>query len=475
MMRARMWAGLLTLGVATPAALGQGFGGVQRIEGIGPCVTTAFPPGERNRLFVLEIHGRVRLIENGVLQTTPFLDFAATAGAGNGATGLAFDPDFANNGYFYIVHTARSVPPAPFGLTLVRYKVSESNPNLADPASRTPLLVTDSLGEHTGGWVDFAPDGLLYMSTGDNHNADNGQNRTNLAGKILRLNVHADDFPDDPVRNYAIPPGNPFAGPGDPGADEIWAIGLRNPFRCSFDRLTGDFWIADVGESRAEEINRSPYTTAGLNYGWPCYEGAAVRTTDGVCASLHDATFPLVHLPRSVSSCVIGGFVYRGCANPGMVGRYVFGTCSTGVVRSIDPARPATSLITHTSQLSGLTGLYGFGEDADGELYFCSFAGLFKLLPPTEGAYTDCNANGRADACEIADGSAPDENNDGLPDTCTRLCPADFDASGAVTVNDLFFFLHRYFQGALSADLNASGGLDPGDLFTFLRTYFVGC
>lgn len=457
--------------LATPAAA-QGFASSLRVAGIANVTAIAYPPGERNRLFILDQRGVIRILEQGsTLRATPFLDAsAAVGGSQNGATGLAFAPDYATSGQFFIFHSA------PAGqVVLARYQSSPADPNLAKPESRTIILQRPGTAQHTGGWIDFGPDGYLYISGGDAWRNDSGsgspQGINDWTGKFFRIDVRGDDFPTDPLRNYAVPPSNPFAG-AIPGLDEVWALGIRNAYRCSFDRLTGDLWIADVGGTQREEVNlESAGDPGGRNYGWPCWEGT---WRGSGCQTTGPHTPPVLDLSRSVSTCILGGYVYRGCANRDMQGRYTFSRCWSSVALwSFDPKNPAGTLVQQVP--AGVAGsVLGFGEDAEGELYMCTTNGLYKLLPPPD-AFTDCNANGRPDACEIADGSASDVNQDGLPDSCTRLCPADFDASGALAIGDLFFFLQRWFAAAPDADFNHDAAIGAQDLLDFVGAYLAGC
>lgn len=280
------------------------------------------PPGDYDRLFIVEKTGHIKILNlaTGQVLSTPFLDVSsqiATASE-SGLLGLAFDPDFTHNGRFYVdlVNTS--------GDTEVRrYQVSATDPNKADAATATPVIQIDQpsgLFNHKGGWLGFGPDGDLYVSLGDGGGAGdpsgNGQNIDSLLGKILRLNVSGDDFPADPARNYAIPADNPFVS--KPGADEIYAFGLRNPWRPSFDDGLGTFYIADVGQNKWEEIDIGQ---AGANYGWNVIEGpeqfAGGPLTGG------SAVPPIYTYNHSVGQSITGGYVYRGPSD-GLQGSYFF-------------------------------------------------------------------------------------------------------------------------------------------------------
>ncbi|MCZ6816143.1 MAG: PQQ-dependent sugar dehydrogenase, partial [Planctomycetota bacterium] len=251
--------------------------------GLNRPVFVTSPAGDVDRLFVVEQHtGRIRIISlgDGTINGTAFLTVTGLAtGNEQGLLGLAFHPDYAANGFLYVNFTAND------GTTHIRRYTASSDPNLADPASALTILTySQPQSNHNGGWLGFGPDGYLYIATGDGgggndndtgHTASTGNAQDvmdNLLGKILRLDVNGDDFPIDANRNYAIPPDNPFVGVA--GDDEIWAYGLRNPWRASFDRRTGDFYIGDVGQREREEINVLPGSSiGGENYGWRLREG----------------------------------------------------------------------------------------------------------------------------------------------------------------------------------------------------------
>ena len=230
-----------------------------------------------------------------------------------GLLGLAFDPDYASNGFFYV----DLINPAG-DAEIRRYHVS-ANPNVADAASVTPVITIDqtTATNHKAGWLGFGPDGYLYNANGDGGSTPNAaQDVDSLLGKILRIDVHADAFPGDPARNYAIPADNPFVGAA--GADEIFALGLRNPWRPSFDRGLGDFYIADVGKTQWEEIDIGQ---KGANYGWPAFEGPAVFQGGPVTGGT--AVPPIYFYDHSVGQSITGGYVYRGEAEA-LQGQYFF-------------------------------------------------------------------------------------------------------------------------------------------------------
>ena len=236
-------------------------------SGLNQPLFAAAPPGDTGRLFLVEKTGQIKVLDlaSGQVLATPFLNLSGqilTDGE-RGLLGLAFDPDFASNGLFYVDLINMSGD-----AEIRRYHVS-GNPNVADPASATPIITIDqtTASNHKAGWLGFGPDGYLYNSNGDGGvPPTSAQDINSLLGKILRIDVHGDDFPADATRNYAVPADNPFVGIA--GADEIYALGLRNPWRPSFDRALGDFYIADVGNTQFEEIDIGQ---KGANYGWPVF------------------------------------------------------------------------------------------------------------------------------------------------------------------------------------------------------------
>ena len=319
------------------------------------------------RLFIVEKTGTVRILAEGRLLEQPFLDIrdrVGSSGSEQGLLGLAFAPDYERSGDFYVNYTDRS------GDTVVaRYQIA-SDPNLADPAGEAVILkLKQPAGNHNGGMLAFGPDGMLWIGTGDGGGADdrygNGQNPRTLLGKMLRLDVTS-----DPDRAYTIPADNPWLNSdwnGQDVMDEVWAVGLRNPWRYSFDRNTGDLWIADVGQNRYEEINFVPAASpGGLNFGWPISEGAHCFPEDQACdrRGLETPVFDYVHDEGNCS--ITGGAVYRGTQIPALAGAYVFGDFCSGRIWALAPAGTGwTSVALLDTDLS----LSSFGEDEAGELY----------------------------------------------------------------------------------------------------------
>ncbi len=314
------------------------------IEGAPPfpdCITEVVtlvtsPPGD-DRLFAVELSGKIRIVERDVLRRQPFLDLSVDAGgpvvcpariSEMGLLGLAFHPRYAENRQFYVFYTAHNLDPIDkdeFVLlnVLERYTASATDPYTADPGSGVRLLeIKDKFGNHNGGMLEFGADGYLYIATGDgggateeNNSRWNSQDPDSLLGKMLRIDVDR----QDPGLPYAIPPDNPFTT----GRREIYMTGLRNPWRWSFDRGTGDMWIGDVGEWDFEEINVARAgQQAGVNFGWPMFE--ANTCFRGSC-DMTGLTFPTVAYPHpDAYISIIGGQVYRGSCFPDLVGTYVY-------------------------------------------------------------------------------------------------------------------------------------------------------
>jgi glucose/arabinose dehydrogenase len=277
------------------------------------------------RLFVTEQSGRMLIVKNGVLLPAPFLDIADRVlnGIEQGLLSVAFPPGFVNKGYLYVNYTKR-----PDGATVVSRFFITGNSDVADPASEQIILaIPQPFANNNGGQLAFGPDGFLYVGVGDGgsllDSLNNAQNPGVLLGKILRIDVEAGLPPNPP---YIIPPDNPFVGVAG-AAQEVWALGLRNPFRFSFDRATGDLYIPDVGEISREEINFQPAGIGGRNYGWNAMEGTICLTPP--C----NPTFvlPAVEYDHLQSDCaIIGGHVYRGSFRPRLQGNYFYGDFCSG-------------------------------------------------------------------------------------------------------------------------------------------------
>ena len=327
------------------------------------------------RLFIIEQRGDIRVLRDGKLLSQPFLDIHKDVRIDEqesqepGLLALAFHPSYRTNGYFYVAYTAPNPADSAGDVrTLKRFSVS-SNPDVADHGSGTTLLTIDHpLSEHhNGGTLAFDPHGYLYWSVGDGgidgDPTNNGQNRAVLLGKILRLDVDS-AFP------YAIPQTNPFySRVADPGVrPEIWAYGLRNPWRISFDRKTGDLYIADVGEDRWEEIDfQSAGDAGGENYGWRQMEGMHCYEPASGCDAAQATVLPVVEYSHSDGCAVIGGYVYRGSAYPAFEGYYFYGDYCSGRLHALRNEAGTGWVTTPLGQKPHV--FSSFGEDEQGEIY----------------------------------------------------------------------------------------------------------
>ena len=317
------------------------------------------PPGDR-RLFVVEQAGRIRVVKNGVVSPKAFLDITSRVRSGGeqGLLSMAFHPNYRSNGYFYVDFTDKH------GDTHVeRFKVS-AKPDVADSASSLLILKIDQpYANHNGGLVMFGPDGMLYIGMGDGGSAGdprgNGQNKNALLGKILRVNVSSAD-------PYTIPAGNPFAsGEGKP---EIWATGMRNPWRFAFDRTAGLLYIADVGQNEIEEVDVMPASRAGANYGWNIMEGDACYRASSGC-NKSGIVMPVLTYKHIANACSItGGVVYRGHQVPSIVGHYFYADYCAGWVRSFKYVGGAVTDRIEWA-IPDVGHIVSFGEDSAGEIY----------------------------------------------------------------------------------------------------------
>jgi glucose/arabinose dehydrogenase len=313
------------------------------------------------RLFVVEQPGVVRIIDGDGLRATPFLDIRSRVRDSSneqGLLGLAFHPDYANNGRFFVNYTDVA------GDTVVaEFARSEEDPDLADTSAEAIILTIEQpYANHNGGDIAFGPDGYLWIAAGDGGNAGdpfgNGQYRQTLLGKLLRIDI-------DNGSTYAIPPDNPFVG--DPQAtNEIWALGLRNPWRFSFDRVTGDLYIGDVGQNSWEEINFEERSDpGGRNYGWNRMEGT--RCFQGQNCSTDGLTLPVAEYGHALGCSVTGGYVYRGQEFPALNGLYIYGDFCSGTLWALTSTGQdqwASAVVGETDAL-----ISSFGEGEDGEIY----------------------------------------------------------------------------------------------------------
>jgi len=339
------------------------------VSGLDQPLYMTQPNDGTNRFFIVERTGRIRVVVNGALQSTPFLDVSSiitSSGSEQGLLGLAFHPSYATNGQFFIYYTAANGDNA-----LARVRVSASNANVADASSRTVLFAEpDRFDNHNGGNLNFGPDGLLYIGMGDGGSAGDPDNHAQtldtLLGKMLRIDVNSGS-------PYSIPTTNPFRTVAG-ARPEIWALGLRNPWRWSFDRQTGDLFIGDVGQGTWEEIDRLPRgAPGGANFQWSCLEGTHPFSTSRSCTT-GTATAPIFEYTHSgLGDCsVTGGYLYRGSAIPSLVGQYVYGDYCSGRIWVLTPSGStwSSSLLLDT-QLN----VASFAEDRSGELYAIDITG----------------------------------------------------------------------------------------------------
>jgi len=327
-----------------------------------------------SRLFVVQQGGLIRILNsNGTVNATPFLNLSTiiSSGGERGLLGLAFHPNYTTNGFFFVNYTNTS------GNTVIaRYSVS-ANPNIANTTGTILMTIAQPFTNHNGGSIKFGPDGYLYIGMGDGGSGgdpgNRAQNINENLGKMLRIDVNSTVAPF-----YTSPSTNPYVGVA--GNDEIWARGLRNPWKFSFNRLNGDLWIADVGQNAFEELNRiqSPLPNTGLNFGWKCYEGNAIYNTTG-CNPANTMTFPFYQYPLySNGTCSItGGYVYTGSTYPNLQNKYVFSDYCDNKIRTID-----NNGIVSTSVVFPNNDFVTFGEDYLGELYIAGISSgtIYKII-----------------------------------------------------------------------------------------------
>jgi glucose/arabinose dehydrogenase len=339
------------------------------VSGLVTPVGMEAPNDGSGRLFVLEQGGRIRIIENGSLVSAPFLDITSKleSGGEKGLLGLAFHPNFSSNRRFFIHYTRRLSQQ--LQSVFSEYAASASNPDQADASSERALLVVNQpFDNHNGGQLAFGPDGFLYIALGDGGSEGdphgNGQNLQTLLGKILRIDV---DGTFAPGKQYAIPVDNPFTSPN--GLPEIWAYGLRNPWRFSFDHMAGTLFAGDVGQDRFEEVD---IITKGGNFGWKKMEASHCYPPGSSCSTA-GLILPVMEYAHNAGGgeAIIGGFVYRGSSIAGLVGDYVFGDLFSGHIWA--GVQDASGTWSQALVLSHNLTVSSFGQDAAGELYLLDY------------------------------------------------------------------------------------------------------
>jgi hypothetical protein len=346
-------------------------------EGFADSVDVQTAPGDRDRLFVVEQGGRIVIQKAGERLAEPFLDIQDRVGATGeqGLLGLAFHPKYASNGRFFVHYVDRD------GVINVSEFPATADPDLADATlERHVLTISKHYANHNGGRLAFGPDGLLYVGVGDGGSKldeeGNAQNLGSLLGKILRIDV---DHGLDEDLPYSVPADNPFVGVEE-ARPEVWALGLRNPWRFAFDPATDEIYVGDVGERDYEELNVAPHGGKGANYGWNLVEGPSCLG-GGEC-DMEGLAMPFYSYGRDEGRSVIGGQVYRGCRMPGYSGTYFFGDFMAPFVRSIRADLGAASLRDWSDAMPRVTLPVSFGTDAFGEILIVDYDGeIFRIDP----------------------------------------------------------------------------------------------
>ncbi|HJU89009.1 MAG TPA: PQQ-dependent sugar dehydrogenase [Gemmatimonadaceae bacterium] len=360
-----------TVNYTAAAALTLRFAEV--VSGLSNPVYLTAPAGD-TRLFIVQQDGRIRIVQNGTIRPTDFLNLSSRTDASGerGLLSMAFHPQYSTNGFFFVYFTESGTG----DILVERYHVS-TDPNVSEPAGTLVLRIAHrDFSNHNGGLLLFGPDGMLYMGTGDGGGGGdplgNGQNLSSLLGKLLRIDVTS--LP------YTIPAGNPFAGqPNRRG--EIWAYGLRNPWRFAFDRGANELYIADVGQNDFEEVNVVNRTTAGVNYGWNIMEGLHCFPIGTTNCNQSGLTLPVLEYDHSQGCSIAGGFVYRGTQLPELVGHYFYSDLCRGWLRTFRFTGGAATEHRDWGVLGAVGATLSFGEDAAGELYVLSGNGsVYRIV-----------------------------------------------------------------------------------------------
>lgn len=368
-------AGVISCGSESSLTRGTGARLAEVVSGLDfPLYLTA-PPGDLSRLFIVQKGGVIRIVKDGTLLPVPFLDISAQVSTGGeqGLLGMAFDPDYASSSRF-VVHYTDIV-----GNTRLSAFRASADPDVAEAGSEAVILTADQpYSNHNGGQVSFGPDGFLYLGLGDGGSSGDpegrGQDLSDLLGSILRIDVRS-------TPPYTVPADNPFVGVAG-ASPEVWSSGLRNPWRFSFDRATGDLYVADVGEGRFEEVDVSPAAAGagrGVNYGWNRMEGAHCFSSGCDPTGLD---LPVYEYSHGEGCSITGGYVYRGSAVAALQGQYFFADLCRGWVRSFRYAGGSATELTDWPTLSTGGTIVSFGEDAAGELYVVEAGGRVSKIVP---------------------------------------------------------------------------------------------
>lgn len=414
------------------------------------------------RLFVIQQAGQIVVFNAGQVLPAPFLNISSRVSSGGerGLLGLTFHPNYESNGFFYVHYSDLN------GDTVIaRYSVSAADPNVANPNSEVILLRVDQpFPNHNGGHIQFGPDGFLYIALGDggssNDPRNNAQNLESLLGKILRIDVNG-------PAPYGIPPGNPFAG-SLPGRDEIWHYGLRNPWRFSFDSMSGDMFIGDAGQNAREEINFQPAGVGGLNFGWRVMEGTRCNVPESNLGC-NDPRFipPIIEYPRESPNCaVIGGVRYRGAGVPALAGLYVYADYCSGRIWFAEPQAPGGGWQSILF-LDGRAGIAAVGESETGELYLVN-ADTGTLHRFEADADRDDVADAQDNCTLLANGDQRDTDGDHFG----NACDPDLNNDEIINLADLARMKAVFLSNDEHADLDGDGTVNFADL-TILKAMFL--
>jgi glucose/arabinose dehydrogenase len=493
------------LSLAPTEALAAIAGLTRVASGLNAPMFVTHAPGDPNRLFIAErgtpgnssnASASIRVLDltTGMIQAAPYLTITGVNNTGEGGLlGMAFHPDFQSNGKFYVYITANDADPSTAFSSYIReYTALSPTSPTANPSFNPIMQWGQPQSNHNGGWIGFSPnDNYLYIMSGDGGGGDdndaghtagtgNAQDITNnWLGKALRVDVNGDDFPADATRNYSVPPTNPFVGVT--GDDEIWAYGLRNPFRASFDRATGDLWIGDVGQSAREEIDfQAADSAGGLNYGWRKREGTIATPTGGVGGPKEpDHVDPVYDYNRDNDpfggTVVTGGYVYRG-PDPTLQGKYFFldsrnsASSADDNYWTFDPANPYGTVANIDSQLTPNVGSpqfpVSFGEDASGNLYIAYLA-TGEVYRIATDAFTpgDFNGDAAVDGLDLAIWNA------NFGSTAATRATGDADADGDVDGADFLAWQQNVGWSPLNVATTAGSAVPEPSVAALLVTF----